>query len=166
MNGTEQASGRQDLQTLIRREFARTCEDLGIAYTTIASRLGLGSSTVVERWAKLAPLPVWVLANPDAIPAPLYNRLIAVVEAQRTLRSAGMKSTAEGAAFSVLSEIGTAVAELSGMLADFKLAGDERPASRALAKRLFAKLEALVRAIDDADSADAGANVRQMRAAL
>jgi hypothetical protein len=160
MNDTEHPDSRNVLQTLVRRTFVRACEDLGVKYTAIASALELGSSSIVERWTKLAPLPVWVLANPEAIPEPLFNRIIAVVEAQRTVRGAGLRPTCEGAAFGVLSTAGETVSELSRLLADFKLSADERPAARVVAHKLIAKGEALLRAIDDAERVEGSGSAR------
>jgi hypothetical protein len=152
---TEHATSRSDLQTLVRRTFVRACEDLSVSYTGIANKLGLGSSTVVERWARLT-LPAWVLGDPDAIPDPLYNRIVAVIEAERVSRGRGLRPSCEGAAFAALVKGGEATSVLARLLADSTLSMAERPEAREIMHALVAKCEAVLRAIDDADRLDAG----------
>ena len=118
-------------------------------------------TTVVERWAKHA-VPLWVLACPDAIPEALYNRLLAVVHAERTARSRGMRPTLEGAGFAGLVSAGEFIERVARLLADGKLSRDERPEARRVAAAAIATLERLLRAIDEADLAEVPA-VRAVR---
>jgi hypothetical protein len=154
VSGTAHAN-RVELMELVRCTFRDGTRALGVEFVSIASALHLNSSAIVERWAKsrivhgveepIAPLPVWLLCDPMAIPNALYHRIIAVVEARRMLRGAGITTTPEGAGFAVVVHASEAIAELGRALADGQISVAEVPAARLALTRLAAKIEMLLR---------------------
>jgi hypothetical protein len=164
MNATAHAV-RVEAMEAVRSTLVDGAKALGVSWVDIAKGLKLASSTVVERWTSTreidgeteptAPLPLWPLGEPDAIPDGLYYRLIGVIEARRTLRGAGIRGTAEGVGFAVIVNASDTIAELGRALADGKISASEVPGVRALLQRLAAKVETLLRLLDSVER-DAG----------
>jgi len=146
------------LKDAIKSTLRATCKALRLAVGSISEGVGL-TDTIGERWAKDGVdhhLPVWVLGDAEAVPRRVFDALLARVEDLRGDRAAHPPVASPEAACAVaLARGGESAGTLGWALANGKVDPHERPEIRARMLAEIAQCQAVVRSIDEADTADA-----------
>lgn len=80
-----------EVQVTVARLVRRAMEDLGVSAQSLANKLHR-ASTVVDRWLSESDehrhVPLWVLANREAVSDALFERCVADLRAERVRQGA------------------------------------------------------------------------------
>lgn len=142
---------RSELKSTVKRLWRRALEDLGVSSASIADNLDVAHG-IAERWARDDcdhPLPVYALASRRAVPEPVYQRLLADLDALRAQQGDGLHATIEGAAAMLVARAGATLDEIGRALADGRVTSVERPGMRRVVAALRSQCDSLLRLLGD-----------------
>lgn len=127
-----------EVQVLVARLVRRAMEDLGVSAQSLANKLHR-ASTIVDRWLSESDehrhVPLWVLANREAVSDALFERVVADLRAERVRQGAPLSVPLERVLGTALRACTDVIARGLAALEDGQLSREERAELRPLVSK-------------------------------